>query len=314
METPSSIADDRAACHGPSLSARSDAGYPGTAVEPAGTIGLADASSCARFEAAARLVDVLTRSYTPYHADDALARFRDLLMIGLAGGGSGAFSVWDLPGAVNRDVYPRWVQRFLAELTWYSYSETTTPPPGQPLPHRVRIVARHFPARDELIALCRKHVGELFGGVASMNGRQTWCEKTPLNAVSTPFLLELFPDATMVHIARHPVQVVASFLDQAWAPGTVEDVCSWLEPLYLRWFAVREQLDGDSRLLDLRLEDLADDWPAQRAAMFDRLGLPDFRTPSEINLDRVAHWRALSPADERVVRRRLGFAIDQLGY
>ena len=49
-------------------------------------------------------------------------------------------------------------------------------------------------------------------------GRRDWCEKTPFNILCMDFLWELVPEATIVHIKRHPVAVVASHVDQPWAP------------------------------------------------------------------------------------------------
>lgn len=51
------------------------------------------------------------------------------------------------------------------------------------------------------------------------------------------FLWELVPEATIVHIKRHPVAVVASHIDQPWAPPTVDGALAWLKPVYDRWLA-----------------------------------------------------------------------------
>lgn len=172
-----------------------------------------------------------------------------------------------------------------------------------------------FADRADLVALCARYADELFSGVARDRGKRVWCEKTPFNLLSMDFLWELFPDASIVHVVRHPVAVVASHLDQPWAPHDLESVCSWLEPVCRRWLAVQERRRADPRYLEVRLEELAADWPAQRAALLARLGLPDAETPSGMGLGRVAHLgRRLSGAEEQRVRERLGFAIDGLGY
>ncbi len=55
--------------------------------------------------------------------------------------------------------------------------------------------------------------------------------------LSIPFLRELFPEAAVVVITRHPYQVTASHLDQPWAPSDLGQVLNWLEPVYQRWLA-----------------------------------------------------------------------------
>ena len=75
------------------------------------------------------------------------------------------------------------------------------------------------------------------------------------------FLWELFPEATIVHIKRHPVAVVASHVDQPWAPPTVDGALAWLKPVYDRWLAWKTTVDlTGKRYVEVRAEDLAGGW------------------------------------------------------
>ncbi|MEV1171907.1 sulfotransferase [Nonomuraea sp. NPDC049784] len=95
------------------------------------------------------------------------------------------------------------------------------------------------------------------------------------------FLWELVPEATIVHIKRHPVAVVASHVDQPWAPPTVDGALAWLKPVYDRWLAWKTTVDlTDKRYVEVRAEDLAANWPEQRRALFKLLGVDDFATRS----------------------------------
>jgi hypothetical protein len=179
-----------------------------------------------------------------------------------------------------------------------------------------RVVPRYFDDRPTLIAIMRGFVEELFVGVAAAQGKQTWCEKTPFNVLSAPFLWELFPEATVVHIIRHPVAVVASHLHQTWAPAELWQVMAWLTPVYARWFRIRDALDlQHTRLVEVRLEDLAEDWPRQRRLLFETLGLDDVETPDGFERPAVHHRDSQLSADERaVVVSELRWAIERLGY
>ncbi len=209
------------------------------------------------------LVPALTERYTPYHADDALARLFWLLEQRLAGRTTEVFRGWDLPGDVGEERYWGAIDRLRAQLTWYSFDELVPqarpaygpePTPGAPgeQPSKRRTVARYFADRAELVAILRRFVEDLFGGAASDAGKATWCEKTPFNLLSVPFLWELFPEATVVVAVRAPRAVVASHLEQVWAPSTLDDVLSWLEPVYRRWIAERGGLLGDRRTMEGR--------------------------------------------------------------
>jgi hypothetical protein len=178
-----------------------------------------------------------------------------------------------------------------------------------------RVVARYFPVRAELTWILREFTAGLFGAVAEAAGKRTWCEKTPFNLLSAPFLLELFPEATIVVIMRHPVDVAASHLDQSWAPSTLEGVLSWLEPVYRRWLAQRPALLRDHRYVEVKAEALASGWPDSRRELFGRLGLPDADTESTFAASRLDARRGqFSETEHAEVVRRLGWAAGELGY
>jgi omega-hydroxy-beta-dihydromenaquinone-9 sulfotransferase len=260
------------------------------------------------------LTRALTVDYTTYNGLDALARFQDLMRTRVTRGEDNAGSWWDLPGAVGRERYWDWLDALIDELIWYEYDDTVDAIGDQEPVRRHRRVARWYAERSDLITLLGRRVDELFGGGAKDNGKPVWCEKTPYNMLSMGFLWELFPHAHIVHIIRHPVAVAASYRSQPWTPDDLDAVCNWLEPVYRRWLGFKNSYPLTDRYVEVRLEDLAADWPAQRAVLFARLGLPDAETSKSISSDRVRHWRGLDAADERRVRARLGFAIDALGY
>lgn len=264
------------------------------------------------------LARALTVAYTPYHADDALRRLDWLLNQPLTGQSCEAFRGWGLAAEIGARRYRAACDRLWQQLTWYEFDEGVPPlsnrhgrwqhAPSEPRSLR-RVVARYFADRAVLIGILREFTDGLFGGAAQRAGKRTWCEKTPLSLLSIPFLLELFPDATVVVIGRHPYQVTASHLDQFWAPPDLDRVLNWLEPIYQRWLAQRDGLANDPRYVEVKAEDLAVDWPPSRAALFDRLGLPDAETVTSFTASRLDHRDdQLDAAQRSQVAARLGWA------
>lgn len=268
------------------------------------------------------LTRALTSAYTPYHADDALRRLRFLVAERLTGRSRDAFKGWDLPGELGEERYWKAVDRLWEQLVWYEFDEA--------VPYRRREIwrkalsggrghrramGRYFPDRADLIGILRRFTDNLFTEVANDRGKVTWCEKTPSTLLSTSFVWELFPEAKMVVINRHPISVVVSHRDQPWAPSELSDVISWLEPVYRRWLDQRHRLLLDDRYVEVRLEDLAADWGVERPKLFGRLGLDDAETQSGFRPEAVHHRdQQLSREERRAVVDRLGWAIDALGY
>lgn len=269
------------------------------------------------------LARALTSGYTPYHADDALSRLAWLLNVRLTGHSRDTFRGWGLAEELGVERYRLAVGRLWQQLAWYEFDEAVPPlddqlglphAPGEPRVHR-RVVARHYPSRADLIGVLREFTQNLFGAAAARAGKRTWCEKTPFNLLSVPFLLELFPEATVVVIMRHPVHVAASHLDQPWAPSTLDGVLGWLEPVYRRWLAQRPALLQDRRYVEVKAEDLAEKWPDSRRELFERLGLPDADTASTFTSDRLDSRRSqLTNAEHTELGNRLGWAVEELRY
>jgi hypothetical protein len=156
----------------------------------------------------------------------------------------------------------------------------------------------------------------MFGGAAADAGKPAWCEKTPFNLLCMDFLWELVPEATIVHIKRHPVSVLASHIAQPWAPPTVDGALAYLKPVYDRWLTWRNTADlTGRRYIEVKAEDLAADWPGQRRALFERLGVDDFATPSMFQSHKlIGRDDQFDRATREFVERALGDVIPAMGY
>ncbi len=269
------------------------------------------------------LAHALSDGWTPLGTDDALRRFDVLTREIVTGQSLTSFRNWNVPGIVGPPRYWQGLAGLWKQLVQLEYDEgvpscDATAPLRSPFEAATyhRVLGRYFADRAELIAIFREFLDGLLTGIAHDCGKQEWCEKTPLNFLSVPFLWELFPEATFIHIMRHPFGVVASYLHQPWAPATIQDVLAYLTPIYKRWFTLRDTLsDATGQLIELKMEELATDWPRQRKRLFASLGVEDAETTSRFDVD-VIHQRdaQLSKQEEELVLQELGWAIERLGY
>jgi len=111
--------------------------------------------------------------------------------------------------------------------------------------------------------------------------------KSPPHTGRIGVLRDMFPDATFIHIARHPYSVVPSTV-RLWdslegiqglqlAKGTHrrEYVFQCYERMYRGFEAHRAEI-ADDRMYNVRYEDLVDDPVGQMEAIYQRLALGDF--------------------------------------
>jgi hypothetical protein len=270
------------------------------------------------------LVRVLNTDYRPFQAHDAINRLAIMLNQTLVGYGPDTYRGWGLAKEIGYDHYRMAVDRLWDRITWYEFDEEVTPLSAEfgrwewaPDEKKVcrRVVGRYFTERAELIAILREFIEEVFGGAADRAGKKTWCEKTPFNLLAVPFLWELFPEATVVAIMRRPLAVLAAHLDQAWAPSTTDAALNWLEPLYQSWLRQRPSLLADRRYVEVKAEELADDWERGRSQLFGRMGLPDAYTPSRFLSSRLrSRDSQLDSKQMEHARKRLAWITRALGY
>jgi hypothetical protein len=270
------------------------------------------------------LADALTVRFDPIVGEDALRRLSHLLTVRLP-------RRFDrdrghtVPVAIGQRHYWDAVGRLWPELVASTYDEPVPAVgsehadwpagPFEPQLHR-RSIPRYFSDRRELLQLLRRTVDTMFCGAAAAAGKSTWCEKTPFNLLCMDFLWELVPEATIVHITRHPVAVVASHVDQPWAPPTVDGALAWVKPVYERWLAWKATTDlTGRRYVEVKAEDLAADWPGQRRALFERLGVDDCPTRSTFQPRQLDHRDNQFDPDTRArVERALGAVVPAMGY
>lgn len=105
-------------------------------------------------------------------------------------------------------------------------------------------------------------------------------EKTPDHALHLPLARRMFPECRVVHLVRHPADVVASLLRASrepwgrdWAPGSVESASRrWLECVDAA--ACDADAGGPDRHVEIRYEALREDPERELSSLLDFAGLP----------------------------------------
>ncbi|HEX6961548.1 MAG TPA: sulfotransferase [Lacipirellula sp.] len=169
--------------------------------------------------------------------------------------------------------------------------------------------------------------------------RLTFCDnrriviKSPAHTARVRTLLEMFPEAKFVHIARNPYALYRSTLglwrslnaeeglqtvrDERWLGTYVIDS---LKRMYDAYLEDRDLL-RDDQLVELRYEDLVPDPKAQLRSIYEKLDLGDFSRVEpalDEHLHEVRDYRknrhTIDDETSEMIRREWARYFDEFGY
>jgi hypothetical protein len=113
-------------------------------------------------------------------------------------------------------------------------------------------VGSTFIEREVLVDALRDFCDTVFAGMLGA-GKERLAERTPLHALTTGLIADIYPDARIVHIIRDGRDVARSLVTHSWGPGSVADAArEWRTAIE----AARAGAHGSDRYLEIRYEDL----------------------------------------------------------
>lgn len=130
-------------------------------------------------------------------------------------------------------------------------------------------------SRRRFVDRLRSIAEETIDGIEE-DGCRLVVEKTPAHAVWGDEILEIFPEARIVHLLRDPRDVVASLLAASrewgggWAPGNAYDAARWWREHVVAARSIRASTD---RFYELTYEDLYADPEAELGRLLEWTGL-----------------------------------------
>lgn len=143
-------------------------------------------------------------------------------------------------------------------------------------------------------------------GVLTLGPDDRLVDKNPLNILRLPIIHRLFPNARIILALRHPCDVLLSNYMQCFYAPAYQILCSTFERLargYSRsmefWTSHAEMFDA--AILELRYEDLINDFDAQVARIVDHLGLTDSRALHQFREHARAKGFISTPSYSQVV-------------
>jgi hypothetical protein len=104
------------------------------------------------------------------------------------------------------------------------------------------------------------------------SGASTWVEHTPANIRQAPTLLELFPQAKVIHIVRDGRAVAGSIMPLDWGPNAIIKAARWWLDAVAYGLALETLLEED-QITRVRYEDLVCAPEETLSHLCDHLGM-----------------------------------------
>ncbi|GIJ44187.1 hypothetical protein Val02_10730 [Virgisporangium aliadipatigenens] len=165
----------------------------------------------------------------------------------------------------------------LLRLVLDSHSRISCGPETRFLPDLQRLVGRDwerlsrfgFP-REDWLGRIRAFFGGIHQDYAQGRGKARWADKTPLYTMSLPFVLEVFPDAQIVHLIRDGRDVVVSHRLRFGYRSAVKATVKWGR--YIRTARAFGATLPAGRYHEVRYEEAVAEPEKTMRALFEFLG------------------------------------------
>lgn len=284
-------------------------------------------------EGALDLFSALTDTWSPYAADHAISRFRGLLnscvsetlmqkiarfLLSAVSISPGRYSHCTIGEQFGKAYYRQRLQQLLGQLVrGQANGYWIGSPSFQPQP----VIEEAGPFQPEDAAdIISSFFHDLYRHLANPAPATHWVDDTPFNILQAGGLLKLFPQLRLVHIYRHPLDVVASYRTKAWGGSGAEMISIRLSNILQRWMDVRKKLPAN-QFMEIKLESLVEN-PEDRLAeicAFTGINMDErlLAAANGLNAEKahIGRWeRDLSKAEAELCRQQLQPFLTAYGY
>ncbi|MFW6025196.1 MAG: sulfotransferase family protein [Candidatus Woesearchaeota archaeon] len=162
------------------------------------------------------------------------------------------YSGWEMNKWFNN--YQKHVNNLISDLVDFEFEGYW--PGKKALQRNSSIKFSCYKGKDELKKIFNSFFRNLIKDF--LEDKEVFVEDNTWNILYAEELLDLVPNSKIIHMIRDPRDVVASFMNQRWAPNNLKDTILWYKSIIDKWFDVYDEI-GHNRVRIVKLEDLIED-------------------------------------------------------
>ncbi len=151
--------------------------------------------------------------------------------------------------------YSDYVSDLITSLREFKYKGTWT---GQHFGEKAEISYSSYPADDQLAQKLGTFYRLVATSVAKRDQATHFVDDNTWNILYLRELLEIIPDAKLVHIYRDPRDVTASYIKQSWAPSDPVQAAQFCSSILSKWKQIKNEI-SDEAYHEVSLEKLVEE-------------------------------------------------------
>lgn len=279
------------------------------------------------------LLSALTENWSPYAADYAIRHFRNLLeasvsetviikaarkILSAFGFSPARYSHCVIGKDFGESYYRQRLQTVIDQLVC---SHTKGHWIGTPSYQWHPVIEETvLLAQEKTATIIASFFHDLYRNLEGSSRATHWVDDTPFNILHAKKLLNLFPEMRLVHIYRHPLDVVASYKSKTWGGTNAEVIAIRVSNILNKWLEEKKLLPAGT-YTEIRMESLLEDPKGHMADLCRFIGIEEdesLRVTAETLTLKEAHlsrWQSdLSTQEATLCRKHLHQHMVACGY
>lgn len=198
----------------------------------------------------ADFIKTYNESWSPYIIDRKIKRLHKLLNELGSLSSKKRYSKWELEKHIPK--YKEYCEQLISKLVDFKYKASWM---GNYSHEEYMYFCNK--KMDEIKNIFKKFLNETTKEILDKNNAEIYVEDNTWNILFSDVLLEIMPDAYLIHMVRDPRDVIASLLKQSWTPSDLEQTIDWYKGVMNRWFEIKRRLNP-RRFIEIKLEELVE--------------------------------------------------------
>jgi len=120
-----------------------------------------------------------------------------------------------------------------------------------------KVYFSEYKNKTQLAEIISRFMRNYINDLLEKNKKEYFVEDNTWNILFAKEIIEIIPEAKLIHIIRDPRDIIASFRHQRWCPDDIKQATNFYRSIIERWFDIKNEI-ASKNLIEIKLEKLID--------------------------------------------------------